>query len=176
MDHKQLHSIALDQDVDELARSLADQVSVNVVMGRYESDSPWQDYRWELVGITTNRQHARDAAAVTVVHQADVKQILYGGMPLHLYRDECESYYHNLRAPAPLCFVLTRRDDDDVPVPFMVTLSFDEAHAYTEGDDEVFTAGLPAELYQWLDAYVVANYVPRTRQKRKRDAWKETPK
>ena len=65
MDNEQLHGIEPDQDVDELARSLADMVSVNVVMGRYESDSPWQDYRWELVGITTNVQHTRDAAAVT---------------------------------------------------------------------------------------------------------------
>jgi hypothetical protein len=176
MNPKQPHGINPDLDVDELARSLVDRISVNVVMARFESDSPWQVYRWELIGITINTMHPQHAEAATVVHQADLKQILYGGMPVQLHRDECESYYHNLMAPVPFCFVLTRRDENDVPVPFMVTLSFDEAHAYLEGDDEVYTAGLPAEIHQWLDAYVVANYVPRTRQKRKRDAWKETPK
>ncbi len=174
MNQKQKHSIAANMEVDELARTLLDQIDVNIIMARYESVSAWQDYSWELVGVTTSAGQARSEGTVTLVHQVALKQILYAGMPLRLHRDECESYYHNLKSPVPFCFVLTRRDDDDVPVPFLITLSVDEAHAYLEGDDEVYTVAIPAEIHQWLDAYVVANYVPATRQKRKQNSWKDT--
>jgi len=176
MKQKQPYDIAANIEVEELARTLSDKVDVNIIMARYESVSAWQDYTWELVGVTSSAGHACSEGTVTLVHQLTLKQILYAGMPLRLHRDECESYYHNLKAPAPLCFVLTRRDDDDVPVPFLITLSVDEAHAYLEGDDEVYSGAIPAEIHQWLNAYVVANYVPATRQKRKQNSWKDTAK
>ena len=50
-------------------------------------------------------------------------------------------------------------------------MSFDEAHAYLEGDDEVYAVDVPAELYKWTEAYVIANYFPEKKKKRKLRDW-----
>jgi len=89
-----------------------------------------------------------------------------------LYVDECESYYHNLLAKTPRCYVIARRDEDAVPVPFLVSLSFDEAHAYLEADDEVFEVDMPPEIYRWTEAFVLHHYTPEKRVKRKRQNWR----
>jgi hypothetical protein len=61
-----------------------------------------------------------------------------------------------------------------VPRPFLVSLSFDEANAYLETDDvDVFPVAMPPELYRWIEAFVLAHYVPEPRRKRKRDDWRE---
>jgi hypothetical protein len=52
-------------------------------------------------------------------------------------------------------------------------MSFDEAHAYVEGDDEIYDVDIPPELYVWVEAYVLINYVAEKRKKRKRVDWKE---
>ena len=64
-------------------------------------------------------------------------------------------------------------DYDDPPDPFIVTLSFDEAHAYLEGEDDIFDVDVPPELYRWVEAFVLVNYAPEKRVKRKRKNWKE---
>ena len=44
--------------------------------------------------------------------------------------------------------------------------------AYQEGDDLVYSVPIPAELYRWLEAYVIEHYAPVKRIKRKRKDWK----
>ena len=53
----------------------------------------------------------------------------------------------------------------------LLTLSFDEAHAYLEGDENLYTVPMPPEIYRWVEAYVLAHYVPEKRTKRKRRDW-----
>ncbi len=64
-------------------------------------------------------------------------------------------------------------DEESQPVPFLVTLSFDEAHAYLEGDQEVYAVDIPPELYRWSEAFVLSHYVPQKKRKRKLDNWKD---
>jgi hypothetical protein len=109
---------------------------------------------------------------VKVIKRGEIEQVIYKNLKLRLFLDECESYYHNLMSPKPGCFVMAREDDNGRPVPFLVSLSFDEAHAYQEGDDLVYSVPIPAELYRWLEAYVIEHYVPIQRKKRKRKNWK----
>jgi hypothetical protein len=54
----------------------------------------------------------------------------------------------------------------------MVTLSYDEAAAYTEVEEEVFAVPMPPEVYRWVENYVLEHYVPEKRRKRKRVDWK----
>ena len=104
----------------------------------------------------------------------DVQLKIYSGYQVRLHVDECDSYYHNLMSLTPHCFVVVRQDDDDdEPEPFIVSLSFDEAHAYLEGDDEVFTVDIPPEIYQWTESFVLAHYCPQQLKKRKRRDWKK---
>ena len=56
---------------------------------------------------------------------------------------------------------------EPVPVPYLVTLNADEAHAYGEGGSEVFHVPLPAELYVWVERFVLTHYVPEKKVKRK---------
>jgi hypothetical protein len=50
-------------------------------------------------------------------------------------------------------------------------MSFDEAHAYLEGDDEIYAVDVPGELYRWTEAYVIAHYFPEKKKKRKLRDW-----
>jgi hypothetical protein len=173
--HQQLESDIQMPTPDEVAATLPDRFPVTVLMARRElRDHPWIDHRWEAVGVTTGTRDDTVDSPVTVMETEVSREVLYGGYWVQLHRDECESYYHNLRAPDPRCYVLTRPGEDDEPAPFLVSLSFDEANAYAEGEDvEVFPVAMPPELYRWTEAFVLAHYVPQPRKKRKRDDWKE---
>jgi len=149
---------------------------VSVIMESRPSQSQWVDEVWDAVGIVA--QSGTNKGDVKVIAQGAVKQVIYGGLKINLHLDECESYYHNLMSPKPGCFIVAREEDEDgeetdIPIPFLATLSFDEAHAYLEGDDIVYAVKIPAELYSWVEAYIVENYSAEKRKKRKRKDWKK---
>ena len=154
---------------------------VSVIMESRPSSHPWAHEVWDAIGIVALSEPGLSAAAqkeIKIVEQGKVKQLIYGGMKLRLHLDECESYYHNLMSPEPGCFIIAREEDADgndtgVPIPFLVSLSFDEAHAYLEGDATVYSVPIPPELYSWAEAYIVENYVAEKRTKRKRTDWKK---
>ena len=61
-----------------------------------------------------------------------------------LHVDECESYYYNLVSDSPRAYVVAHSADDErQPQPFLVSMSFDEAHAYLEGEDEIYAVDVP---------------------------------
>ena len=147
---------------------------VSVIMEARLSRSVWADEEWSAVGVTAGEQFdAHEEEVQEIFHEKDVRRLLYPGFRLMLHVDECESYYHNLMAPHPSCYVVADIDDKSQPVPFLVTLSFDEAHAYLEGDQEVYAVDIPPELYRWSEAFVLIHYVPQKKRKRKLDNWKK---
>lgn len=159
---------------DELIQNLPTDFPVVVLMQRQPSVvSRWSDYQWQAIGVMAITDDTNDDGYPrTVRDEVDVMQVLYGRFTVQLFIDECESYYFNLISPTPQCYVIARFDDNDVPVPFLVSMSFDEAHAYIEGDEEVFVVDVPPELYRWTEAFVLQHYSPQKRKKRKRDDWK----
>ncbi len=149
---------------------------VSVIMESTPSKSIWQDVSWDAIGvcgIATNQDQPESLPGEQMMRHGDMEQVIYNNLKLRLFLDECESYYHNLMSPRPGCFVIARENDEGRPVPFLVSLSFDEAHAYQEGDDLVYAVPIPAELYRWMEAYVIEHYAPVKRKKRKRTNWKE---
>jgi len=146
-----------------------------IMRSRPAQDNTWIDTVWGAVGITVGEHTRIDSDEPLLVHEKDgIREYLYSGLGVNLYLDQCESYYHNLMSPKPGCYIVTRtEEDDDTPVPFLISMSFDEAHAYLEGDAEVFTVTIPPELYRWTEAYVIANYVAIKRKKRKLQDWKQ---
>jgi len=147
---------------------------VAVIMECRPSSNVWLDEVWSASGVTgdTQSESAQPGSVRVINEQEDVRQLMYSGFNITLYVDECESYYHNLKAPEPGCYVIARNDSNEVPVPFLVSLSFDEANAYMECEDIVFTVPMSAELYRWTEKFVLLNYVPEKRVKRKRQNWK----
>jgi hypothetical protein len=127
-----------------------------------------------VVGVIVTRDEERiDMTPPCLIHQeGSVSRYLYPGFTLRLHDDERESYYYNLLSPHPQCYVVANLDDQGKPEPFLVSLSYDEAHAYLEGDDTVYTVPVPAELYRWTEAFVLDRYVPQKRTQRKRANWK----
>jgi len=149
---------------------------VSVIMKRQQiQHGRWSVPRWELLGVVAGEHLATEDLRKTVIHSsADGEQTLWTGFVLELYKDSAESYWYNLVGKTPSLFVICRPDEDGEMVPFTVSADYDEAGAYMEADDAVFSAQMPAEVYQWLEQYVVTNYVPREPRKRKRQKWTET--
>ncbi len=50
-------------------------------------------------------------------------------------------------------------------------MSFDEVHAYLEGDEQVYAVEIPAELYQWAEAFILSHYAATKKVKRKLKYW-----
>lgn len=163
--------------IEQIAKKFPDHIPVTVIMEKQPArSSQWVDYIWTAIGVTvSNTEKVLDKPRVADIED-EVQLKLYSGYQVKLYIDECDSYYHNLMSPTPHCFIVVRQDeDDDEPEPFIVSLSFDEAHAYLEGGDEVFAVDIPPEIYQWTENFVLENYCPQKLKKRKRTNWKEKP-
>lgn len=158
-------------NVEDVGMRLPSKFSASVIMEQSPSDSPWADYNWEAIGVAAGS--AEEEAAVTLVYErAGVRRFLNSGFTLQLHVDECESYYHNLMSPTPRCYVVADTDDNGVPVPLLLSLSFDEAHAYLEGEETVYAVDMPGEFYRWCEAFVLQHYVPEKKRKRKLKDWK----
>lgn len=143
------------------------------------NDNPWVDHTWSAVGITVGRYGQQDNGNPVLVREGagrsnSISHYLVSGLQVCLYADECESYYHNMMTKTPRCYVVAHLEDSgEMPEPFMVSMGFDEAHAYLEGDDEIYAVDVPPELYRWTEAFVLANYFPEKKTKRKLRNWSQ---
>jgi hypothetical protein len=136
----------------------------------------WQSRRWEVYGLVAGEAAGAGGRSRTLMREVDGEaHYLEGGLEVALYRDEAESYYHNLMSERPSAFVVCRPDEAGELRAVLVTLSYDEAESYMGCDSQVHRVPLPPELYRWVEGFVLEHYVPEQRKKRKRDEWKEEP-
>jgi hypothetical protein len=164
-------------ELEDFDQKLPDHLNLAVVMEKQPSTHPWADFRYDALGVVVREED--EAQSVTRIYQdGEVEHFLVTGLSLRLHVDECESYYHNLMSPEPGCFIVASQPDssDEMPVPYLASLSFDEVHAYLEGDEQIYSVEIPAELYQWAEAYVLTHYVAIKKTKRKLKNWHETEK
>jgi hypothetical protein len=167
--------VLTDNEGDALDDDIPESFSVAVIMESRKSMNPWVDEVREIVAVASYRgvdQH--EGVASVINQQSDMQQLLFPGFRITLYADECESYYHNMMSSEPRCYVVASDDESGKLVPFLVTLSYDEANAYLEGEETVFAVPVPPELYRWSEKFVLRNYVPEKRIKRKRKDWKKS--
>ncbi|MCP4471299.1 MAG: DUF3305 domain-containing protein [Gammaproteobacteria bacterium] len=164
-------------EMDDFDQALPDSLAIAVVMEKKPSSHAWADFRYDAIGVVV--QDAGAEASISRIYQdGGTEHFLVSGLSLRLHLDECESYYHNLMSPEPGCFIVAGQPegDDEMPVPYLVSLSFDEAHAYLEGDEQVYSVEIPARLYKWAEAYVLTHYVAIKKTRRKLKNWSETEK
>jgi len=134
--------------------------------------SRWITHTWSATGVVVGDHSSAGWRQARESDESGCSEYLFGGLQLHLHVDECESYYHNLLAETPKLFVIAREDTaGGRPQPFQVTASFDEAHAYLEAEGSVYEVPVPPEVYRAVEAFVLENYVPEARKKRKRQNW-----
>jgi len=137
-------------------------------------DNRWIDGRWAVSGVVAAEQSAGAGMHCKLVHSNEaVKQYLWTGLSIELHKDDAESFYCNLMSDKPSVFVICDEEQDAPLQPSIVTLSYSEATTYMETDQRVERVEMPAELYRWLEQYVLVNYVPEKKKKRKRIDWKE---
>jgi len=103
--------------------------------------------------------------------QADFSKVLWTGFRLEFFRDGGESYWHTLIGDQQQLFVVCQDDEDEEFMPILVTADYDEAMAYQEADDTIFSAPMPARIYQVIERFVLENYAPAAKKKRKRKNW-----
>lgn len=156
--------------------SLPASLPVSIILESRPSQSRWQSLYWSVAGVVTGEHSDSHEPGMRLIQQqGDISRYLLSGLRITLYKDECESYYHNLRAPTPSVYVVASPTEgglDAPPRPYAVSLSFDYAHSSLEMDDVVFSVPLPAELYRWSEAYVLEHYVAEKREKRRRKDWR----
>ena len=164
-------------EMDDFDQALPDSLAIAVVMEKQPSSHPWADFRYDAIGVVVRKDEAE--SSVSCIYQdGETEHFLVTGLNLRLHLDECESYYHNLMSPEPGCFIVASQPDDpdDMPLPYLVSLSFDEVHAYLEGDEQIYSVQIPQQLYQWAEAYVLTNYVAIKKTKRKLKNWHDSEK
>lgn len=146
---------------------------VSVIMERREIQrGPVPMPQWEVLGIVAGDDIAETDERCRIIHADEERtETLWPGFELVLFKDSADSYWYNLTAVSPSLFVICHEDDEYELAPVHVSANYDEAGAHMEADDIVFSAPMPPEVYQWVEHYVLENYVPQQPRKRKREAW-----
>lgn len=161
-------------DLNDLCVTLPGSMPVAVIMEKKPSTHAWIDFSYRAVGVIASENES--PSEVKLIHAENgVEHYLFSGLTLQLHEDECESYYHNLMSPEPGCFIVANEtnDDSEMPVPYLVSLSFDEVHAYLEGDEQIYAVEIPPQLYKWTEAFILTHYVAIKKTKRKLTDWKQ---
>ena len=155
---------------------------VSVLM-RYQltPDNAWSSGQWEVDGVIVGDIGEKFGSGKQVIrNDSENREYLCAGLNVELYKDDAESYYHNLMSDNPKAFVVCRTDETDSnqcePYPYLVTLSYGEATSYMEVEELVYSVDMPAELYRWVEQFVLEHYVPEKKKKRRRENWKDAGK
>lgn len=111
-------------------------------------------------------------SCASIYRDEENEQFLHEGYFIELFDDEAESYYANLMGAKPAVFVIGAEDEEeDTFAPLLVTLSYSEMTSYMEVDTPVFDLPIPAPIYEWVEGWVLENYHPEKKHKRKRKKW-----
>ena len=163
-------------ELEDFKHKLPEKLAISVIMEKRPSNHAWVNFTYQAVGVVTG-EHPQECEVKKIYEQDGLERYLFSGLSLQLYVDECESYYHNLMSPQPGCYVVASEPEtlDEMPEPYLVSLSFDEAHAYLEGDEQVYAVEIPADLYRWTEAFILMHYVATKKTKRKLKNWSEQP-
>jgi hypothetical protein len=137
---------------------------LSVILAREAVESRWETHRWHLLGVVPDV----GGKPRTLLEDPTALQRIYPGFEVTLFRDEAEGYYLNASSEAPSVFVSIRHDEGEPdPYPFQATLSYNEAARWMDGGEKVERAIAWPELADWMGEYVVQNYKPEPKQRRK---------
>ncbi|MFT5740922.1 MAG: hypothetical protein ACI822_002256, partial [Gammaproteobacteria bacterium] len=119
--------------LEDFEQDLPDRMNIAVLMEKKPSSHPWADFSYAAIGVVAT-EPTDEKTIRRAYHDEGVEHFLIDGLNLRLHQDECESYYHNLMSPQPSCYIVAENPEDpaDMPIPYLVSLSFDEVHAYLE--------------------------------------------
>ena len=159
---------------DSFALPVPETFSVSVIVEyRKARDNRWEDGHWQVSGVVAGSEAVDAGVGARQLHAStEGQQYLWSGLRVQLHRDDAASYYFNLVSDNPRVFIICSQEAGQAPRPFIATLSYAEATSYMETDAMVESVDMPAELYHWMERFVLEHYVPEKRKKRKRENWK----
>jgi hypothetical protein len=145
-------------------------LTVGVAVERRKAKNRWQDHVWQPVEILLPPP---PLAPWTVMRQDEnVTRFYAGSHTMQLYPPETISYRENLVADQPSIYVVLR-PDPSTPAGMRlehVGPSPADAEAYMmSGVEIVDKVPMPAEVTEWLAAYVETFHVEHQFRKRRRD-------
>jgi hypothetical protein len=146
---------------------------------RLAHSGPWSAYQWDCVAVVCGEDTVEHAPGVTLVSESHGRtRFMWSGMTINLYKDGCESYWYNLLSETPRLFVIcfndeTAEDESMAVAPALVSANQDEANAHMESEDLVFSVPMPRQVIDRVERFVVAQYEPVIKKKRKRRDWAE---
>ncbi len=158
--------------------STSERYPVAVIMRRRTVQrGPWSVPSWSAVSVVAGERVTGKPPGRQRIREGDAdgnEQFLWTGLSLTLYRDLAEEYWYNLTSESPSLFVICHETPEADLQPVRVTADHDSSSVCLESDDQVFAVPIPAEIYSHLEKFVVNNFVPRERTKRKRKNWSES--
>ena len=160
-----------------MGANVPNKFTMSVVLERQlKSTGRWQSVQWEAAAVLSDPNGPEHLdGPITISQSSTVTQYLWKGLKLKLFVDACEGYWYNLMSETPYAFIVCQQDidEDEPPVPLLITASQDEAGAHLETDALVLSTELPADIRDETERFVVNNYVPQVKKKRKRRNWVE---
>ena len=142
-----------------------------VIEHRIVEHRGWRVPKWEALGAIVGEAVSRADRSGRILRSVDGReQVLWEGLELRLHRDGTESYRRNLVGKNPSLFFICHEREGGL-APLRVTADYDEAAAHMEVDGTVLSAPMPAEVYRWLEQFVLEHHRPETPSKRKRQDW-----
>lgn len=146
-------------------------VPVAVVMERRTLANRWQSFAWQLAQVVPDAPLGMANVAAPVPEALPGDRWLHRGFTLQLFTDEGEGYWLNLTSGSPVIFVMWRLEDD-LAVPKIVTVSYNEAGRMLDGGEQVENVPLPAELAGWLADFTRAHYRPEPKKRARPPSFK----
>jgi hypothetical protein len=146
-------------------------VPVAVVMERRTLANRWQSIAWQLSQVVPDAPRGTANGATPMPEALPGDCWLHRGLTLQLFTDEGEGYWLNLTSGSPVIFVMWRLEDD-LAVPKIVTVSYNEAGRMLDGGEQVENVPLPAGLAEWLADFTQAHYRPEPKKRARPPSFK----
>lgn len=122
--------------------------------------------RAQVNGVVVGKRFAADERRSTCIRSGDEGSLyMWSGYHLQLRKAQAEAYYLNIRGDAPSVFVIGRAGKERFE-PERLTVSLDEAQNLDATElravgETVMRAEMPAEVYRWIEGFVLKHYEPR---------------
>lgn len=143
---------------------------VAIIIERRKSSHPWAEFVWKGVGIIADQQGTSSWS--TVYQDEDVSRFHFGPVPLELHRRMGEAYDANLQTGEPAIWMMLDDADSEL-VPFKVrgvTIDPYEALGFQDSAEGlVERIPMPADLLEWVIAYLAQMPEPEAFKKRRRE-------
>lgn len=137
----------------------------------------WQAWRWELVDVVMNEPGFGTEPRMLYENES-TQRWLHPGLKAELFKDDAEGYYLNATTDVPSWFVLWRMEEEatvaaePIPRPWAVSLSYYDAGRWLDAQENVEQVPAPAEVLEWLNAFVNEHYVVEPKRRKRPESFR----